>query len=129
MMSKFVKPRCATQEKGAGGHEERSLTLYEVQFGIKGGHRSLNVKSLPQTNLILLRSNIQLIVLVEANERPIEKSHAGLVHCQAAYMLLSTRLKIKIRDPKFSFLIYSFHDPEFRAESAPFEISSALRNF
>jgi hypothetical protein len=73
-MSKFVERRCATQEKGAGGHGERSLTLSKVQVDIKGEHTSLNVKSLPQTNLILLRSIIQLIVLVEASERPIEKA-------------------------------------------------------
>ena len=77
-MSKFVERRCATQEKGAGGHEERSLTMSQVQLDIKGGHTSLNVKSIPQTNLILLRSNIQLIVLVKAIERPIEKCHGDV---------------------------------------------------
>ena len=77
-MSKLVERRCATQEKGAGVHEERSLTLSEVQVDIKGGHTFLNVKSLPQTNLILLRSNIQLIVLVEAIERPIERCHGDV---------------------------------------------------
>jgi len=68
-----------------GAHEERSLAWRSgpcirhcdeqvVQVDIKGEQTFLNVKSLPQTNLILLRSIIQLIVLVEAIERPIERA-------------------------------------------------------